>query len=165
MSSDNLLSRGLLPSAIDDRWGAARSSVELAPDDPRRKLIDEAERVSRMPVEDQRAWIAQLREVFADRPNRDEILDGIQGYMAAKQRGDWARLMVAGSAEKLEAHVVDRLEDLLTCDVPTADDSGAYLKLISQIAVLGHMLPRLKDRLACEDAQELLLRVHSRFLR
>ena len=131
----------------------------------RQHLLREAQRVSAMPATDQAAWLEQLRGTLASRPNCEEIVQSISSYMTAHQKKVGATAQCSSVEDQLEAHVLERLEIAVKEGANAFENRDAYCKFVIQVAVLGHSLPHVKERLALPDAQEFLNRAYRELIR
>lgn len=119
-------------------------------------LVQEAERVAWRSEEEQEAWLEHLRIELASRPNLNHLIESMRKFMKAHRKTGAARVAEAHAGEHLEADAYAKVEGLLDGSLSLPDSDAEQVRVMAQLAILGHLFPNLRQRFAEEDAQEYL---------
>ena len=132
------------------------TDYNLPEDDWRYPFVQEAERVAWRSEEEQEEWLEHLRTELAGRPNLGNLIESMRAFMKSHRKKGEASATKAHLGERLEANAYANLEGLLDGSLNLPDSNAERVRMMAQLAILGHLFPNLRQRFAEEDAQEYL---------
>ncbi len=132
------------------------TDYKLPEDDWRYPFVQEAERVAWRSEEEQEEWLEHLRTELAGHPNLDNLIESMREFMKAHRKKREASAAEAYLGERCEADAYAKLEGLLAGSLSLPDSNAERVRVMAQLAILGHLFPNLGQRFAEEDAQEYL---------
>lgn len=139
-------------NAVRGKYAARYGDRETA-------LLNRVIEAGRLAPAKRRAWLADFRFAHRHHANRQRLISAVEQLWRASAILQRARAADAQAGDVLEANAYAQWEGLLNGTSKLPSGCRERNLTLAQIALLGLLLPRLRERLLEPDAQELLSRL------
>lgn len=154
-AQSNIVSAGInQPNVLALQIGVLMT--DLPSDDWSEEFFRVAKKMAHASDEEREAWLTETKAALANHENCEAIIGHLRDYMTATRIAGTARATYAHLGEKIEADGFHKLEGLLDGSLQLPNNESERMRVFAYLALLGHLLPNLKQRFAQDDAQDFV---------